>query len=212
MQCDQCVRIAVPFVQLPSIHNRNIHEIRLLKSVPQSADRSLQVRCISNIEDIACIRMLTGIHLSDIDSGTSKNITRNNVALWKVQDRPSFFRRAPAAAASMLPFSDSGQSYLHKIFVSSHQSNENLDDWSEMDAKFEISFSFSWNYAHHPVNLFSLFHVDSPCLTKTRVYLLRDDVSLFAPLLAFLISWEADLRTNMVMLLRDVDDAQAFLK
>ena len=53
---------------------------------------------------------------------------------------------------------------------------------------------------YHPVNLFSLFHEDSPCLTSTKVYLLRLDVSFLMAHPTAFVSLNPELRRNIMRL------------
>lgn len=123
------------------------------------------------------------------------------------QDLPSFLSNAPAAAASTFPFSDKGQSYLSDMQFRELHTYYECYSCQELAYKLRIR---SWHRtqlllvrsednAYHPVNLFSLFQVDSPCLTRTKVYLLRMATSFFTPRTAALASFGTDWRRNMTI-------------
>lgn len=148
------------------------------------------------------------------------------MVFWWNRRLPSFFNKAPAAAASMLPFSESGQSYLTKqccrIGFKFDYCSKMMQDWMETgDSSWVIfrtrHFQFDFNISsvtnvriqwrlitssdtYHPVNLFSLFHEDSPCLTSTKVYLLRLDVSFLMAHPTAFVSLNPELRRNIMRL------------
>lgn len=126
----------------------------------------------------------------------------------------------------MLPFSESGQSYLViqccRISFKNYYWSKMMQDCMETcDSSWVIfrtrHFQFDFNIssvtnvripwrlftcldAYHPVNLFSLFHEDSPCLTSTKVYLLRLDVSFLMAHATAVVSLNPELRRNIMRL------------
>lgn len=123
----------------------------------------------------------------------------------------------------MFPASESGQSYLtirYCIIRSAHdciaqKANSSMETGDSLSENWNaVAFmlisitlgdgcrhwpiSFTCSDTYHPVNLFSLFHEDSPCLTSTKVYLLRLDVSLLIAHATALLSLNPDLLRNIL--------------
>lgn len=175
------------------------------------------------MQSIEVKRTLRQEEMSLLENSRRFCLVRNHAYWWWNGKLPSFFNSAPAAAASMLPASESGQSYLtiwYCIIRSAHDcfaqktriSMETGDSLSEnwnavafmlisialVDGCRHWPISFTCSDTYHPVNLFSLFHEDSPCLTSTKVYLLRLDVSLLIAHATALLSLNPDLLRNIL--------------